>query len=132
MHSLNNKVHLIGNLGRAPELSQLENGKAYAKTALATNITYNNRQGEKIVETQWHRLVAFDKTAQLMARLLKKGNMVVILGKLQNRTYQDQKGNKHQITEVLVNDFMVVNKPVVAEDNEEQQDWTDQQQAKAS
>jgi len=110
MHSLNNKVHLIGNLGRAPELNLLDNGTATAKTTMATNVIYVNRQGEKIQETQWHRLVAFGKTAQLMARFLKKGSMVVILGKLQNRSYEDQKGNKHQITEVLVGDFMMVNR----------------------
>ncbi len=129
MHSLNNKVHLIGNLGRAPELNLLDNGTAVAKTAMATNVMYVNRQGEKVQETQWHRLIAFGKTAQLMARFLKKGSMVVVLGKLQNRSYQDKNGNNHQITEVLVNDFMMVNR------KQEQEDDTDnenQQRAVAS
>ena len=105
MNALRNKVQLIGNLGMNPELKELEGGRKVAKFTLATNEYYNNKKGEKVQETQWHNIVAWGKTAELMEQLLDKGKEVMIEGKLTNRTWDDKDGNKRYITEVVANDL---------------------------
>jgi single-strand DNA-binding protein len=108
MNALRNKVQLIGNLGMNPELKELEGGRKVAKFTLATNEYYNNKKGEKVQETQWHNIVAWGKTAELMEQLLDKGKEVMIEGKLTNRTWDDKDGNKRYITEVVANDFLLM------------------------
>lgn len=108
MSSLKNKVQLIGNLGADPEVTNLENGKKVVKFAIATNENYKNAQGEKVTNTTWHNLVAWNKTAELVERLLVKGSEVAIEGKLSSRSYEDQEGTKRYITEVVVNEFLLL------------------------
>ena len=108
MNSLKNKVQLIGNLGNAPEIVNLESGKKLAKFSIATNDTYKNAQGEKVQDTQWHNLVAWGKTAEIIEKYVVKGSEVAIEGKLTSRTYDDKEGNKRFITEVVVNEVLML------------------------
>lgn len=108
MKMLRNKVQLIGNLGADPEVKKLTDGKTVAKLVLATSDTYNKASGEKVTETQWHNLVAWGKTAEIVGKYLKKGNRVAIEGRLINRTYEDKKGIKRYVTEIVVNDLLML------------------------
>ncbi len=110
MNNLKNKVQLIGNLGNDPELKKLDSGRILVKANLATNDRYTNTQGEQKDETQWHRLVAWGKTAEKMEKLLKKGSEIALEGKLTHRSYTDDKGVARYITEVIVNEFMLLNR----------------------
>jgi single-strand DNA-binding protein len=110
MKTLRNKVNLIGNLGINPDVKELDGGKKLAKVTIATNETYRNTKGEKVTETQWHNLVAWGKTAELLERFTKAGTKVVVEGKLVNRQYTDKAGQKRYSTEVQVNELMVLSK----------------------
>ena len=108
MNALRNKVQLIGNLGNAPEVKNTETGKKLARFSIATNESYLNINGEKVTETTWHNLIAWDKLAGIVEKYLKKGSEVVIEGKLINRSYTDKKGDKKYVTEVQVNELLMV------------------------
>ena len=108
MNTLRNKVLLIGHLGMDPEVKETTNGKKLAKFSLATNDTYKNSAGEKVKETQWHNLVAWNKTAEFAGKYLKKGGEVAVEGKLCTRNYNDKEGNKRYITEIVVSDFVML------------------------
>ena len=108
MNTLRNKVQLIGNLGQNPEVKELNGGKKVAKFSLATNETYRNKAGEKVTETQWHNLVAWGKTADIIEKFLKKGSEVAIEGKLLNRNYTDKEGVKRYVTEIQVNELLML------------------------
>jgi len=108
MYALKNKVQLIGNLGNKPEIRTLDGGKKMARFSVATNETYRNAKGEKVTETQWHNLVAWGKVAEIAEKYLDKGSEVAIEGKLTNRSYQDKEGNKKYITEVQVNEVLML------------------------
>jgi single-strand DNA-binding protein len=114
MYALKNKVQLIGNLGNAPEVKTLESGKKMARFSVATNESYRNAKGEKITETQWHNLVAWGKVAEIVEKYLAKGKEVMIEGKLVNRSYNDKDGNKKFITEVQVNEILMLGEKVTA------------------
>ena len=114
MKMLRNKVQLIGNLGADPEIKELTDGKILAKLSLATSDTYKKASGEKVTETQWHNLVAWGKTAEIVGKYLKKGNRVAIEGRLVNRTYEDKKGIKRYVTEIVVNDLLMLGDKKVA------------------
>jgi single-strand DNA-binding protein len=109
MYALKNKVQLIGNLGNAPEIKNTESGKKLARFSIATNENYRNAKGEKVTETTWHNLVAWGKVADLAEKFLQKGTEVVIEGKLINRSYTDKDGNKKYISEVQVNELLLLN-----------------------
>jgi len=108
MYALKNKVQLIGNLGNNPEIRTIESGKKLARFTMATNESYRNAKGEKITETQWHNLVAWGKVADIAAQYLSKGTEVAIEGKLVNRNYTDKDGNKRYVTEVHVNEVLML------------------------
>jgi len=108
MNAIQNKVQLIGNLGVAPEVKSFENGKKIAKFSLATHESYKNDKGEKIKNTQWHNLIAWGNTADYIEKYLKKGMEVAIDGKLSNRNYTDKEGVKRYITEVQVNEVLIL------------------------
>ena len=108
MSTLKNKVQLIGNLGYTPEIINLESGKKLAKISLATNESYKNNKGETIKETQWHNLIAWGKTAEIIEKYLQKGNEVAIEGKLVNRSYEDKNGEKRYITEIIINELLML------------------------
>ena len=110
MNTLKNKVQLIGNLGNAPEIKTLESGKKLARLNLATNESYKNAQGEKVTETQWHNVIAWDKTAEIIEKYFTKGLEVMVEGKLINRNYTDKDGVKRYITEVQANELLILTK----------------------
>jgi single-strand DNA-binding protein len=108
MNALRNKVQLIGNLGAAPEIKTLDSGKKMARFSIATNENYRNAKGEKVVETQWHNVVAWGKVADIAEKYLAKGKEVVIEGKLITRSYNDKQGNKKAVTEIEVNELLMM------------------------
>ena len=110
MKNLRNTVQLIGRLGMTPEVKSVGSEKSVAKMSIATNEFYKNAAGEKVTETQWHNLVAWGKTAEMMAEHLSKGSEVAIQGKLVHRSYEDKDGNMKYISEVKVNEFMKVSR----------------------
>ena len=110
MNTLRNKVQLIGNLGNDPEIINLESGKTLAKFAIATNESYKNTKGEKITDTQWHNVVAWGKTAEIIEKYVTKGKEVAIEGKLTSRSYETKEGEKRYITEVVCNELLMLGK----------------------
>jgi len=108
MNALRNRVQLIGHLGKDPEIKSFDGGKTVAKFSLATSETYKKDNGEKVTETQWHNIVAWNGTAKIVEKLLKKGCEVVIEGKLTSRSWDDKEGNKHYITEVVANEILLL------------------------
>lgn len=110
MNSLKNKVQLIGHVGNAPEIVTLESGKKLAKFSIATNESYKNAKGEKITDTQWHHIVAWGKTADLIENYVPKGKEVGIEGKLTSRSYEDKAGQKKYITEIVCNELLLLGK----------------------
>lgn len=96
-----NKVILVGNLGKDPEMRTLENGRSVTNFSLATSETYKNRAGEKVTNTEWHNIVLWTPLAEIAEKYLKKGNQVYIEGKITNRSYDDKEGNKKYITEIV-------------------------------
>jgi single-strand DNA-binding protein len=108
MYALKNKVQLIGNLGKAPEVKTLEGGKKVARFTMATNETYRDRAGRKETQTTWHNIVAWGKVAEIAEKFLDRGKEVAIEGKLVNRSYNDKAGNKQFITEVVANELLLL------------------------
>jgi single-strand DNA-binding protein len=103
-----NRVILIGNLGRDPEVRRLENGAVVAKFPIATNENYRDKNGEWQQTTEWHDIVAWRALAERAESTLKKGSMIYLEGKLTHRTWQDQDGNNRRTTEVVANYFRLV------------------------
>src|SRR5262245_30187464 len=98
-----NKVILIGNLGRDPELRYTQGGQAVANFTLATNERFSTKDGDKQERTEWHRIVAWGRTAELCAQYLSKGRSVYLEGRLQTREWEDKEGQKRRTTEVVAN-----------------------------
>lgn len=107
MNNLRNKVQLIGNAGMEPEIKDV-NGSKLAKLSIATNETYTNKSGERVTDTQWHNLVAWGRTAELIERFVTKGKEMAVEGKLNTRSYEDQDGNKRYVTEIIMSDFLLL------------------------
>jgi len=104
-----NKVILVGNLGKDPEMKYTASGGAIANLTIATSDSWNDKQtGEKVEKTEWHRVVAFQRLAEIMGEYLKKGSQVYIEGKLQTRKWQDQSGQDRYTTEVVANDMQML------------------------
>jgi len=110
MNNLRNKVSLIGNLGADPEVKVFDSGKKKVKLSLATKDSYKNTNGEKVEETQWHNLIVWGRTADIAEKYLQKGSELAIEGKLVYRSYDDKNGDKKYITEILVNDLVMLGK----------------------
>jgi single-strand DNA-binding protein len=108
MYALKNKVQLIGHLGNKPEVKETGNGKKVTNFSMATSDVYRNARGEKVTETQWHRLVAWGKIAEIAGKYLDKGREIAIEGRLTNRSYLDKEGNKKYITEIVVNELLML------------------------
>jgi single-strand DNA-binding protein len=96
-----NKVILVGNLGRAPELRSTSGGTHIATLNLATSSRYNDREGNAQEQTEWHRVIVFGRQAQIAEQYLHKGSAVYIEGRLQTRQWQDTAGNTRYTTEVV-------------------------------
>lgn len=108
MKNLRNNVRLIGNLGTDPEIREFSSGKKVAKFPLATTDIYKNKDGEKISDTQWHNIVAWDGTAKVAEKICKKGYKIAVEGKLTSRSYEDNQGQKKYVTEVIASELMLL------------------------
>ena len=108
MKNLRNSVQLIGNLGMNPEVKTLDNGATVAKFSIATTEKYKNNKGEQVNDTTWHNLVAWGKTAEIAEKYLSKGSQIAVEGKLVNKSYEAKDGTKRYVTEILVNEILML------------------------
>jgi single-strand DNA-binding protein len=108
MNSLKNRVTLIGNLGMDPETKTTETGKNVTHFTLATDDGYKNADGQKIKETTWHNIVAWNGLADIAGKYLKKGKEVAVEGRIVYRTYEDKKGVTKNITEIVLSDLVLL------------------------
>lgn len=105
-----NKVVLIGNAGQDPEVRHLESGIAVANFTLATNETYKDKNGEKVTQTEWHRIVLWRGLAEVAEKYVKKGEQLYIEGRLRTRNWDDKDGNKRYTTEVYADIMKMLGK----------------------
>lgn len=106
---MKNKVQLIGHVGQEPEVKTVNNKKV-ANITLATNDSYTNDKGEKVEQTEWHRLTAWGKTAEIIEKYVAKGKEIAVTGKLTYHSYDDKDGVKRYVTEILVNEVLLLGK----------------------
>ncbi len=110
-----NKVILVGNLGKDPEVRHLENGTAVANFPIATSESYKDKQGNRVDQTEWHNVVVWRKLAEIAENYLKKGSQIYLEGKLRTRSWDDPQGNKKYTTEVVADTFTMLGRK---EDNQ--------------
>ena len=103
-----NRVELIGNLGGDPEIKYIPNGTAVANMTIATPESRKNADGEWEDKTEWHRVVAFSKLAEVCKDYLHKGSKVYVEGRLQTRNWDDQNGQKHYMTEIILSNMLML------------------------
>lgn len=103
-----NKVILVGNLGKDPELRYTPSGTAVATFSLATTERYKDRDGQRQEKTEWHNIVAWRQLAEICGKFLHKGKQVYIEGKIQTRSYDDRDGNKRYITEIVADQMQML------------------------
>ena len=112
-----NKVILVGNLGKDPQVNYLDNGIAVANFSLATTESYKNKEGEKVSQTEWHNIVLWRGLAEVAEKYLKKGSSVYIEGKIKTRKWEDKEGVTRYSTEVLADNMtMLGGSPTSSED----------------
>ncbi len=127
-----NKVILIGNLGQDPEVRFTPSGTAVANLNLATSESWMDKQsGQRQEKTEWHRVVLFNKTAEIAQQYLKKGAKVYIEGRLQTRKWQDQSGQDKYSTEVVANDMQMMDSPSGGQGGQQPQQQSPGQQGAA-
>ncbi len=107
MNALVNRVQLIGLLGQDSEMKKFENSQR-VKFSLATSEVHYNNKGEKVTDTTWHNVVAWGKTAEIVEKYAKKGDRIMIEGKLSNRSYEDKDGQKRYISEVVAQEVLLL------------------------
>lgn len=105
-----NKVILLGNLGKDPEVRYLDNGVAVANFSLATSENYKNKQGERVSQTEWHNVVFWRGLAEVAEKYLKKGDSIYLEGKIRTRKWEDKEGNIRYSTEVLADNMTMLGK----------------------
>jgi len=103
-----NKVILIGNLGNGPEVRYTPNGKAVANLMLATNETWRNKDGELQESTEWHRIVFFNRLAEIVGEYLHKGSKIYVEGSLRTRKWLDKNGVERYTTEIIANEMQIL------------------------
>lgn len=104
-----NKVIILGNLGNDPETRYMPNGNAMANISVATSETWNDKQtGQPQERTEWHRIVAFGRLAEIMGQYLRKGSKVYVEGRIQTRKWQDQSGQDRYTTEIIANEMQML------------------------
>lgn len=106
-----NKVILIGNLGKDPEVRHLENGAVVANFPLATSESYTDKNGNRVENTDWHDIVVWRGLAEVVEKYVRKGHKVYIEGKLKKRSWQDKEGNTRYTTEVVADELTMLNRP---------------------
>ncbi|MBU3025361.1 single-stranded DNA-binding protein [Zobellia galactanivorans] len=108
MSTIRNHVQLIGNVGQEPTVTNLDSGKKVARFFLATNAHYKDSKGERQTDTDWHTIVSWGKTAEIVEKYVEKGKEVGVVGKLKTRTYTTDDGNQRYVTEVVVNEILLL------------------------
>ena len=108
MSTLRNRVQLIGRVGNDPEVKSFDGGKKLATVSIATSDSYKNDKGERVEQTEWHRIVAWGKTAEIIEQFVTKGREIAVDGKLTHRSYDDKDGVKRFMTEIVVNEIQLV------------------------
>ena len=103
-----NKVILVGNLGKDPEVRYLDNGVSVANFSLATTENYKNKQGERVSQTEWHNIVLWRGLAEIAEKWLKKGSSVYVEGKIRTRKWEDKEGNIRYTTEILADNMTML------------------------
>ena len=121
-----NKVILIGNVGEDPDVKYLEGGVAVARFSLATSEVYNNKNGERVTQTEWHNIVLWRNLAQIAEKYVKKGMMLYVEGRLRTRSWDDQNGVKRYTTEIYGDNFQMLSRK---QDNGEKPQDTSMPQA---
>lgn len=106
-----NRVTLIGNLGKDPEMKYTTNGTAVANFSLATSESWKDDSGQKQERTEWHNIVVWRKLAEVCAEYLKKGSRVYLEGKIQTRSYDDKNGVKRYVTEIVMSEMIMLDSP---------------------
>ncbi len=106
-----NKVILIGNLGKDPEVRSIEGGAKVATFSLATNEVFKGKDGNKVEQTEWHNIVVWRGLAELAEKYLKKGNQIYLEGRIKTRSWDDKEGNKRYITEIVGDNMTFLGKP---------------------
>ena len=107
---MKNLVQLIGHVGQDPEINNLEAGKKLANISIATNEVYYRDNGDKVEKTEWHRVTAWGKVADIIEKYVAKGKEIAIEGKLTHRSYDDKDGNKRYVTEIVANEILLLSK----------------------
>ena len=124
-----NKVILVGNLGKDPEVKYLDSGVAVANFSLATSESYKNKEGERVNQTEWHNIVLWRGLAEVAEKWLKKGSSVYIEGKIKTRKWEDKDGNTRYNTEILADNMTMLGSKSTSESvppkNSEQQPAVD-------
>ena len=103
-----NKVILIGNVGADPDVKYLEGGVAVARFSLATSEVYNNKNGERVTQTEWHNIVLWRNLAQIAEKYVRKGMMLYIEGRIRTRSWDDQNGVKRYTTEIYADNMLML------------------------
>ena len=125
-----NKAVILGNVGNDPELRFMSNGKAVANFTVATSEQWKDQQGQKQERTEWHRMVAYDKLAEIIGQYVKKGSKLYLDGKLQTREWTDQQGQKKYTTEIIVSEMQMLDgKPQQGSQQPQGQQQPQRQQA---
>ncbi|MBP2831786.1 single-stranded DNA-binding protein [Aquimarina sp. U1-2] len=108
MSTIKNHVQLMGNVGQEPTITNLESGKKVARFSLATNENYKDSKGEKQTDTNWHTIVAWGKTAEIVEKYVIKGKEIGVVGKLKSRTYTASDGTQRYVTEVVADEILLM------------------------
>jgi single-strand DNA-binding protein len=108
MNTLRNKVQLIGRLGQEPEIITFQDGNKMAKFSMATDDSYKDKQGNKIERTYWHNIIIKGGLVNVVENYVNKGQEIAVEGKLTNRSYETKEGEKKYVTEILVNDLLLL------------------------
>lgn len=112
MNKMRNQVQLIGRLGAKPEVNHYDNGKIRANFSMATKEVYKNPKGEKVEETTWHNVVAWGHVAEIIEKYTDKGSEIAVSGKLVNRSYETKEGTKRYISEVQIDEVLLLGEKV--------------------
>ncbi len=113
-----NKVILVGNLGKDPEIKHFESGKSKTTVSLATTETYKNKMGERVTNTEWHNVIFWSPLSDIVHQYLKKGSKLYVEGKITNRSYEDKEGNTRYITEVVGRDMVMLDSKNTRQDSD--------------
>ncbi len=127
-----NKVILVGNLGKDPELRSFDGGNMVANFSLATSESYRDKNGNRVDHTEWHNVAMWGKLADIAGKLLKKGSKIYLEGKIKNRSWEDKEGNKRYITEIVADNFTLLDRKSDGNDGGYQPDYSQERDSSPS